>query len=196
MAAVPSFKIVLLGNSGVGKSCYVSRLQKEGKFIQSFRPTIGVEVRPMLFETTAGPIHFSLWDCAGSEKLGGLRDGYYIGANAGILMFDVTQRSSYKDCRNWYRDLDRVVGPLKTKKVPVVIVANKTEGQNRRVQSKSENFHRLRNISTFDISVKTGYCLWQPLLFLARELMQNPTLELADVAVRPSSPEPSVPDFS
>ena len=70
--------------------------------------TLGVEVHPLSFSTNFGDIIFNVWDTAGQEKFGGLRDGYYIQGQAGIIMFDVTSRITYKNVPNWHRDLERV----------------------------------------------------------------------------------------
>ncbi len=64
---------------------------------------MGVEVHPIPFHTTLGPIVFNCWDTAGQEKLGGLRDGYYIGGQAAIIMFDVTARITYKSVPHWHK---------------------------------------------------------------------------------------------
>ena len=50
-----------------------------------------------------GNIIFDVWDTAGQEKFGGLRDGYYINGQCGIIMFDVTSRITYKNVPNWHR---------------------------------------------------------------------------------------------
>ena len=50
---------------------------------------------------------FNVWDTAGQEKFGGLRDGYYIQGQCAIVMFDVTSRVTYKNVPNWHRDLVR-----------------------------------------------------------------------------------------
>jgi GTP-binding nuclear protein Ran len=50
-----------------------------------------------------GAIQFDVWDTAGQEKFGGLRDGYYINGQCGIIMFDVTSRITYKNVPNWHR---------------------------------------------------------------------------------------------
>ena len=73
----PTFKCVLVGDGGVGKTTFVKR-HVTGEFEKKYVATLGVEVHPMLFHTTRGPIQFNVWDTAGQEKFGGLRDGYYI----------------------------------------------------------------------------------------------------------------------
>lgn len=67
--------------------------------------TLGVEVHPLRFHTNRGELVFNVWDTAGQEKFGGLRDGYYIQGQCAIMMFDVTSRITYKNVPNWHRDL-------------------------------------------------------------------------------------------
>ena len=57
----------------------------------------------MTFGQNLGQIQFDVWDTAGQEKFGGLRDGYYINGQCGIIMFDVTSRITYKNVPNWHR---------------------------------------------------------------------------------------------
>jgi GTP-binding nuclear protein Ran len=71
----PTFKVVLVGDGGVGKTTFVKR-HISGEFEKRYLATMGVEVRPLKFHTNFGPILFNVWDTAGQEKLGGLRDGY------------------------------------------------------------------------------------------------------------------------
>lgn len=62
-----------------------------------------IEDSPLAFHTNFGEIKFDVWDTAGQEKFGGLRDGYYINGQCGIIMFDVTSRITYKNVPNWHR---------------------------------------------------------------------------------------------
>lgn len=72
---VPSFKVVLVGDGGVGKTTFVKR-HISGEFEKRYLATMGVEVHPLHFFTNFGKILMNVWDTAGQEKLGGLRDGY------------------------------------------------------------------------------------------------------------------------
>ena len=71
---------------------------------------------------------FNVWDTAGQEKFGGLRDGYYIQGQCAIIMFDVTSRITYKNVPNWHRDLVRVC-----ENIPIVLVGNKVDVKERKV---------------------------------------------------------------
>lgn len=72
---MPEFKLVFVGDGGVGKTTFVKR-HITGEFERRYIATVGVEVHPMTFHTNHGPICFNVWDTAGQEKLSGLRDGY------------------------------------------------------------------------------------------------------------------------
>ncbi len=74
-AGVPQFKLVLVGDGGVGKTTFVKR-HKSGEFEKKYVPTLGAEVHPMDFVTDRGKLVFNVWDTAGQEKYAGLRDGY------------------------------------------------------------------------------------------------------------------------
>ena len=74
-AAKPTFKLVLVGDGGVGKTTFVKR-HLTGEFEKKYVATLGVEVHPLEFSTNLGQIIFNVWDTAGQEKFGGLRDGY------------------------------------------------------------------------------------------------------------------------
>lgn len=72
---IPTFKVVLVGDGGVGKTTFVKR-HISGEFEKRYLATMGVEVHPLRFHTNFGEILMNVWDTAGQEKLGGLRDGY------------------------------------------------------------------------------------------------------------------------
>merc|ERR1712039_1123092 len=119
------------------------------------------------FTTNCGPLTFNVWDTAGQEKFGGLRDGYYIQGQCAIIMFDVTSRITYKNVPNWHRDLVRVC-----ENIPIVLTGNKVK-----VKAKSITFHRKKNLQYYDISAKSNYNFEKPFLWLARKLVGNQTLE-------------------
>lgn len=178
---VKSFKVVLVGDGGTGKTTFVKR-HMTGEFEKKYIATLGVEVHSLRFMTKYGEIEFNVWDTAGQEKFGGLRDGYYIQSNGAIIMFDVTSRVTYKNVPNWHRDLVRVCD-----NIPIVLCGNKVDVKDRKVKAKAIVFHRKKNLQYYDISAKSNYNFEKPFLFLARKLMGDSSLEfVAMPALKPA----------
>ena len=171
---VKEFKLVLVGDGGVGKTTFVKR-HLTGEFEKKYIATLGVEVHPMSFHTTHGKILFNVWDTAGQEKLGGLRDGYYISGNCGIIMFDVCSRITYSSVPKWYKDLIRVCD-----NIPIVLVGNKVDVKDRKVKAKMITFHRKKNLQYYDISAKSNYQFEKPFVHLLRKLLEQPDLLLTE----------------
>merc|ERR1712086_511516 len=176
-AAVAEFKLVLVGDGGVGKTTFVKR-HLTGEFEKKYIATLGVEVHPMPFFTSKGKIVFNVWDTAGQEKLGGLRDGYYINGNCGIIMFDVCSRITYQNVPKWYKDIVRVC-----ENIPITLVGNKVDVKDRKVKAKQIVFHRKKNLQYYDISAKSNYQFEKPFVWLLRKLVSDATLSLVEAPV-------------
>jgi len=161
---VPKFKLILVGDGGVGKTTFVKR-HRTGEFEKKYVATMGVEVNPLPFFTNLGQVVFNCWDTAGQEKFGGLRDGYYIGGQAAIIMFDVTARVTYKSVPHWHKDLTRVC-----ENIPIVLCGNKVDCKDRKVKPKDIHFHRKKNLQYYDISAKSNYNFEKPFLYIIRKL--------------------------
>jgi GTP-binding nuclear protein Ran len=170
----PTFKLLLVGDGGVGKTTFVKR-HLTGEFEKRYVATLGVEVHPLRFHTNRGALVFNVWDTAGQEKFGGLRDGYYIQGNCAIIMFDVTSRPTYTNVGNWHRDLVRVCDDI-----PIVLVGNKVDVNDRKVKAKHITFHRKKNLQYYDISAKNNYNFEKPFLYLARKLVADPALQFVE----------------
>ncbi|MHB1953264.1 MAG: GTP-binding protein [Sulfobacillus sp.] len=121
------FMVVLLGDSGVGKTAYVRRFLT-GEFLRTHVPTIGAEFRSLSFDTNHGKMTFNVRDCGGAEMYRGLRDGYYIGANAAIVMFDVTKPESFAHVVKHVKEFVNVA-----RGTPIVVCGNKVDVRDRAV---------------------------------------------------------------
>uniref|UniRef100_A0A7S2ZBT1 GTP-binding nuclear protein n=2 Tax=Rhodosorus marinus TaxID=101924 RepID=A0A7S2ZBT1_9RHOD len=169
-----TFKLLLVGDGGTGKTTFVKR-HLTGEFEKKYIATVGVEVRPLKFFTNRGPVVFNCWDTAGQEKFGGLRDGYYISGNAAIIMFDVTSRVTYKNVPTWHKNLVRVCN-----NIPIVLCGNKVDIKDRKVKAKMITFHRKKNLQYYDISAKNNYNFEKPFLWLARKLVGDLNLTFVE----------------
>lgn len=182
---VREFKLVLIGDGGVGKTTLVKR-HLTGEFQTKYNPTMGCEVTPLRFETSCGPIVFNVWDTAGQDKFGGLREGYYVNSHCALVMFDVTSRVTYSSVPRWFDDLFRVC-----KGVPSVLIGNKVDVPEREVKAQNISFHKKRGIQYYDLSAKSNYNFEKPFLYLARKLTDQPELRFIGDFAKP--PEMRMP---
>jgi len=110
-------KIVLIGDSKVGKTTFLNLLKGEG-YTYSHIPTLGVEVVPI----RRGNKCFNVWDCSGNEYKG-LGNGYYNQAQGAIVMCDPTNVESIENVEKWAKEFKEVVG----ENASIVYVVNKSE---------------------------------------------------------------------
>jgi GTP-binding nuclear protein Ran len=183
-----NFKIVLVGNGGVGKTTWIHR-HLTGEFQTRYNATIGVDIHPLSFHTNYGVVTFDCWDTAGQERHGGLATGYYMQARGAVLMFDVTQKASYRRIGDWHSALSRV-----TPNIPTVLCGNKVDIAGRKVRASDITYHNEHNLPYYDISAKSNYNFEKPFLWLARQLTGHQDLEfVAMPALAPPTVE--VPDL-
>lgn len=171
---IPYFKIVVLGDGGVGKTVFVQKHRK-GEFELKYIATMGAEVSPIHFQTSQGEVRLNMWDCAGQPRFSGLCDGYYIKADAAIIMFDVTGTSTYESLDTWYKSLRSVRG---CENIPVVICGNKVDCKDRKVKPADITFHRENKLQYYDISVKSGFAFNKPFEYLLRRLAGDANLTI------------------
>lgn len=179
---IKRYKIVLIGDGATGKTTFLER-HLTGNYKRVYAPTLGVDVHPLVFHTNHGPVVFDCWDTAGNDAFGGLRDGYYIGATAALIFFDLTNIESYQNVARWYNDFRRVCP-----NAPVIVCGNKVDLDARQVLPAQITFHRQNRgvLSYYDISGKSNYNYEKPFLQLARSLMGHENLEfVAAPAVAP-----------
>ena len=84
-----------MGGAQVGKTCFINKLVN-GRFISKYKATQGADVTSLVLLMSGQTcVKFDLWDTAGVDKNGTLRDGYYVGANGALLMYDVTSKCEH-----------------------------------------------------------------------------------------------------
>lgn len=120
-------KIALIGDGCVGKTCYYNLMSntksKSYKFNKRYDATRGFSLAEIEFQSAHGKIIIHLWDTAGQEKFGSMRDAYLKGADAVICMYDVTNWRTAKNVDIWLRNIKSVCGNT----IPVMVVGNKID---------------------------------------------------------------------
>lgn len=96
-------KVIVVGDVAVGKTCLISRFRK-GSFEKNYKATIGVDFEMERFEVLGVPFSLQLWDTAGQERFKCIASTYYRGAQAIIVVFDLSSVSSLAHARQWLED--------------------------------------------------------------------------------------------
>jgi Ras-related protein Rab-8A len=98
-------KLLIVGNSGVGKSCLLLRFA-DASFTSSFITTIGIDFKIKTVLIDGVRVKFQIWDTAGQERFRTIVTAYYRGAQGVLLVYDVTDAQSFRDVRGWSRNVD------------------------------------------------------------------------------------------
>ncbi|DBB02138.1 TPA: Ras- protein rabf1 [Trebouxia sp. C0006] len=108
-AAVPRVKLVLLGDSGVGKSCLVLRYVR-GQFDPTSKVTVGAAFMSHSVHLPDGTtIKFEIWDTAGQERYASLAPLYYRGASAAAVVYDITNDDTFAKAKHWVSELQKML---------------------------------------------------------------------------------------
>jgi Ras-related protein Rab-1A len=166
------FKIILIGSSSVGKSSILQRyIQKV--FNESYSCTIGVDFFMKSLDIGDKSIKLQLWDTAGTEKFRSITTGYYRGANAAFVVFDLTSKPTFDCLDEWIQNYYKYSNPDSEKNV--VLIGNKSDLVNRREVNEEdiEKFANNNNLMYFETSAKDGKNIDECFYFIAEKLLKQ-----------------------
>nr|AAB28535.1 ras-related GTP binding protein possessing GTPase activity [Oryza sativa] len=124
------FKLLLIGDSGVGKSCLLLRFADDS-YLESYISTIGVDFKIRTVEQDGKTIKLQIWDTAGQERFRTITSSYYRGAHGIIVVYDVTDQESFNNVKQWLNEIDRYA----SENVNKLLVGNKCDLAENRVVS-------------------------------------------------------------
>lgn len=174
------FKLLLIGDSGVGKSSLLLRFTSDS--FDTLPPTVGVDFRLKKMTVEGKRVKLAIWDTAGQERFRTLTSAYYRGAQGVILVYDVTRRETFTDLSDvWLKELDLYSTYQDCVKM---VVGNKVDKENERVVSKQEgiNFARQHKCIYLECSAKTRINVENCFEELVVKIMDTPNL-LANNAI-------------
>ena len=166
-----TFKVIVVGDAGIGKTAFVRRF-RDGVFDYKYQATMGVEVSPITLCTDAGDYKLVIWDCADNPEVAG-GNPHYTDADACVLMFDVTGKTTYEKIPTFYNTIKKACGDI-----PIVLCGNKVDCKDRKVKPQDITFHRLKNLQYYDVSAKSCYNFQKPFLHILKKLTKNDNLTL------------------
>ncbi|XP_069157568.1 ras-related protein Rab-8A isoform X2 [Procambarus clarkii] len=163
-----TFKVMLIGDSCVGKTCLLTRF-KDGTFLSgSFISTVGIDFRNKVVTVDGSKVKLQIWDTAGQERFRSVTHAYYRDAHALLLLYDVMNKNSYDNTRAWLAEVHEYAQD----DVVIMLIGNKCDVNGERVvrREDGERLAREYNVAFMETSAKTGLNVDLAFMAVAREL--------------------------
>jgi small GTP-binding protein len=148
------YKVLLLGDWSVGKTCLLMRYM-DNTFTEMHLSTIGIDSKVKIVNLKEGlDAKIQIWDTAGQERYKTIAKSYIKGANGILLVYDVTQRTSFEGIKNWVKQIKDQV----SSRVSVVLIGNKTDLVDKREvkTEEGEELGKEYNYQFFETTAKDG----------------------------------------
>ena len=190
-----TFKIIVVGDSGVGKSCLTMKGTKN-HFEECYAPTVGFEFFTFNIRINDKNIKLQIWDTCGQEAYRSLITSFYRNSSLAILVYSIDNINSYNNIESWLNEIKSQANP----EIKIFLIGNKTDLENERQISKEEaqRFSSDHIFNYFiETSAKTGFNAQSVFIRAAKELYIT-HLDYKDRASRVGSivPSPYQPDMN
>ncbi|XP_002730440.1 ras-related protein Rab-43-like [Saccoglossus kowalevskii] len=165
------FKIVLIGDAGVGKTCVVQRF-KSGTFLEKQHSTIGVDFTMKTLHIDGKKVKLQVWDTAGQERFRTITQSYYRSANGVIIAYDITKRESFNNVPRWVEDVKKYAGA----NVMQMLIGNKRDLESLREVTVSDAkalAHHHGMLESLETSAKDSTNVEEAFGKLAKELKKR-----------------------
>jgi Ras-related protein Rab-8A len=163
-------KLLLIGDSGVGKSCLLLRFSDDS-FTPSFITTIGIDFKIRTIELDGKRIKLQIWDTAGQERFRTITTAYYRGAMGILLVYDVTDERSFNNIRNWFSNVDQHA----SEGVNKILIGNKCDWVEKKaiVREQGQALADEFNVKFMETSAKANINVEEAFFTLARDIKKR-----------------------
>jgi len=187
------FKLIVIGDSGVGKSCFVIKAIKN-YFEDLYAPTVGFEFLSFTIKINEQAIKLQIWDTCGQEAYRSLINSFYRNSSLAILVYSIDNYNSFYRLETWLNDIKTQSSP----DIKIILIGNKADLEDKREVSKElgEKFCNDHKLSLFmETSAKTGFNA-QNLFMKAGTILYEEHLKNKDNISRPGSilTQPALPE--
>ncbi|CAB9508070.1 Ras-related protein Rab [Seminavis robusta] len=164
------FKLVLIGDSGVGKSCLLLRFADDA-FTESYISTIGVDFRFRTVKIDGKTVKLQIWDTAGQERFRTITSAYYRGADGIIMVYDTTNVESFDHVNDWLKEVNRYAAEKTVK----LLVGNKCDrtADKAVTEEQAKEFADDLGIAVLETSAKSSKNVEEAFLTMAGELVRQ-----------------------
>ena len=165
-----AFKLITLGNSGVGKTSLILRYC-DSLFSPTFITSIGVDFKIKNLVIDDKRIRLNIWDTAGQERFRNITNSYIRGSNGVLMVYDITDRKSFIDVNQWIASIKEHSG-LTT---PIIILANKSDMEKTRQVTKTEGelLAKKYNLPFFEVSAKKNTNISEAIEILVNNMLEK-----------------------
>jgi Ras-related protein Rab-1A len=185
------FKLVLIGDSGVGKSCLLLRFADDA-FTESYISTIGVDFRFRTVKVDKKTVKLQIWDTAGQERFRTITSAYYRGADGIIMVYDVSNQESFDHVNDWLSEVNRYASEGTCK----LLVGNKSDKTDKVVATdKAKAYAASLGVPFLETSAKNASNVEEAFLTMTAELIKMretkgaaPAAETGGLKVRQNAP--------
>ncbi|XP_010893447.1 ras-related protein Rab-19 [Esox lucius] len=181
------FKIILIGDSNVGKTCVVQSF-KSGQFSEKQQNTIGVDFTVRTLDIEGKKIKMQVWDTAGQERFRTITQSYYRSAHGAMIAYDITRRSTFESVPHWIREVE-LYGAAN---VVLCLIGNKSDMESERrvlFQEACSMAEERGILAALETSAKENQNVDDAFMMMARELLARNGM---DVQQRAPSDSPRV----
>nr|XP_061812244.1 ras-related protein Rab-8B-like isoform X1 [Nerophis lumbriciformis] len=164
------FKLLLIGDSGVGKTCLLFRFS-EDSFNTTFISTIGIDFKIRTIELDGKRVKLQIWDTAGQERFRTITTAYYRGAMGIMLVYDISNEKSFENIKNWIRNIEEHA----SSDVEKMVLGNKCDMTDRRQVSKDrgEKLAIDYGVKFMETSAKTSLNVEEAFYTMGRDILHN-----------------------
>ena len=167
------YKILVLGDSTVGKTAFIVRFC-EGRFAEDSLTTIGLDSKVKFISRQEKKIQLQIWDTAGQERFRSLSKNYYKGADGILLMYDISNYDTFKHIKNWINDIKNNIG-VPIEKLALIVIGNKSDlpDDKRKVDNNDiETFQNTHGIKIIEASAKTDKNVNESMIVLIDKMIE------------------------
>ena len=165
------FKILLLGDSSVGKSAFIVRFC-EGRFDEACLITVGIDKKIKFVEKDGKKLQLLIWDTAGQERFRSIAKNCYKGADGIILMYDISNIETFNHIKNW---ISSIKEDIDINKIGLIVVGNKYDlrDNEKKVDEKSKKqFEEENNMKIIDASAKIDFNVNESFIALIDKMLK------------------------